>query len=199
MASAKVCLAAIAGAHGVQGLVRLKTFTERPEDVVAYGPLSDQSGGRQFRLTLRGTQKGLLLVAIEGVRDRTAAEALKGLRLYVAREALPPPEDPEEFYHADLIGLAVEDTDGKPLGVVRAVEDFGAGPLLDVESDEGSIMLPFTLAVVPLVDLPGRRLVADPPVALDAGPDGDGAPRKKASKQERKPRSGTGQGGPKAS
>ena len=199
MASAKVCLAAIAGAHGVQGLVRLKTFTERPEDVVAYGALSDQSGGRQFRLTLRGTQKGLLLVAIEGVRDRTAAEALKGLRLYVAREALPPPEDPEEFYHADLIGLAVEDTDGKPLGVVRAVEDFGAGPLLDVESDEGSIMLPFTLAVVPLVDLPGRRLVADPPVALDAGPDGDGAPRKKAPKQERKPRSGTGQGGPKAS
>ena len=199
MASAKVCLAAIAGAHGVQGLVRLKTFTERPEDVVAYGPLSDENGSRQFRLTHRGTQKGLLLVAIEGVGDRTAAEALKGLRLYVAREALPPPEDPEEFYHADLIGLAVEDTDGKPLGVVRAVEDFGAGPLLDVESDEGSIMLPFTLAVVPLVDLPGRRLVADPPVALDAGPEGDGAPRKKASKEERKPRSDTGQGGPKAS
>ena len=199
MASAKVCLAAIAGAHGVQGLVRLKTFTERPEDVVAYGALSDQSGGRQFRLTLRGTQKGLLLVAIEGVRDRTAAEALKGLRLYVAREALPPPEDPEEFYHADLIGLGVEDTQGKPLGVVRAVEDFGAGPLLDVESDEGSILLPFTLTAVPLVDLPGRRLVADPPVALDAGPDGDGAPRKKASKGERKPRSSTGQGGAKAS
>ena len=199
MASAKVCLAAIAGAHGVQGLVKLKTFTERREDVVAYGPLSDESGGRQFRLTLRGTQKGLLLAAIEGVSDRTAAEALKGLRLYVAREALPPPEDPEEFYHADLIGLAVEDTHGKPLGLVRGVEDFGAGPLLDVESDSGSILLPFTLAVVPLVDLPGRRLVADPPVALDAGPEGDGAPRKKSSKQERKPRSDTGQGGPKAS
>ena len=199
MASAKVCLAAIAGVHGVQGLVKLKTFTERPEDVVAYGPLSDESGGRQFRLTLRGTQKGLLLAAIEGVSDRTAAEALKGLRLYVAREALPPPEDPEEFYHADLIGLAVEDIDGKPLGVVRAVEDFGAGPLLDVESDTGSFLLPFTLAVVPLVDLSGRRLVADPPVALDAGPDGNDKPRKRASKEKGKPPSGTGQGGPKAS
>lgn len=199
MASAKVCLAAIAGAHGVRGLVKLKTFTERPEDVVAYGPLSDESGGRQFRLTLRGTQKGLLLVAIEGVSDRTAAEALKGLRLYVAREALPTPEDPEEFYHADLIGLAVEDTDGKPLGVVRAVEDFGAGPLLDVESDTGSIMLPFTLSVVPLVDLPGRRLVADPPIALDAGPEGESKREKGTSGEGGKGPSETGQGGPKAS
>lgn len=199
MASTKVCLAAIAGAHGVQGLVKLKTFTERPEDVVAYGPLSDERGERHFRLTLRGTQKGLLLAAIEGVADRTAAEALKGLRLYVAREALPPPEDPEEFYHADLIGLAVEDTDGKPLGMVRAVEDFGAGPLLDVESETGSIMLPFTLTAVPTVDLAGGRLVADPPVALDAGPEDEKERKKGASRKAGKPPSDTGQGGPKAS
>ena len=199
MSSTKVCLAAIAGAHGVQGLVKLKTFTERPEDVAAYGSLSDESGTRQFRLSLRGTQKGLLLAAIEGVADRTAAEALKGVRLYVAREALPPPEDPEEFYHADLIGLAVEDTDGKPLGVVRAVEDFGAGPLLDVESETGSIMLPFTLTAVPTVDLSGRRLVADPPVALDAGPEGENERKKGASRKAGKPPSDTGHGGPKAS
>ncbi len=199
MASAKVCLAAIAGVHGVRGLVRLKTFTERPEDVVAYGPLSDEGGTRSFRLILKGEQKGLLLAAIEGVGDRTAAEALKGLRLYVAREALPQPEDPEEFYHADLIGLAVEDTKGQALGVVRAVEDFGAGPLLDVESESGSILLPFTLAVVPQVDLKGGRLVVDPPVALDAGPEEESKRGKGASQGRRKPRSETGQGGPKAS
>ena len=199
MASTKVCLAAIAGAHGVQGLVKLKTFTERPEDVAAYGSLSDESGTRQFRLTLKGTQKGLLLAAIKGVSDRNAAEALKGLRLYVAREALPPPEDPEEFYHADLIGLAVEDTQGNPLGVVRAVEDFGAGTLLDVESETGSIMLPFTLAAVPQVDLESGRIVAEPPVELDAGPESDRKPGKGTSRKGGKPPSDTGQGGPKAS
>ena len=173
MPAKRICLAAIAGVHGVRGLVRLKTFTERPEDVVAYGELSDERGERQFRLTLKGANKGLLLAAIEGVTDRSAAEALKGLRLYVAREALPPNEDPEEFYHADLIGLAVVDRSGKTLGTVRAVEDFGAGSVLEIEQDGGSFMLPFTLAAVPEVDLEGGRLVADPPEELESGPEGD--------------------------
>ncbi len=169
MSSKKVCLAAIAGAHGVQGLVKVKSFTERPEDAAAYGPLSDESGKRQFRLTLKGRNKGLLLAAIAGVTDRTAAEALKGLRLYVEREALPPTEDPEEFYHADLIGLAVEDRQGKPLGTVHAVEDYGAGSVLEVRAGDMTLMLPFTLAAVPVVDLAGGRLVADPPAEVEAG------------------------------
>ena len=94
MSNARVCLAAIVGAHGVRGLVRLKPFTEEPESVVAYGPLSDEAGERQFRLRLKGQVKGLLLAEVEGVADRDAAEALRGLRLYVARAALPPPNRP---------------------------------------------------------------------------------------------------------
>ena len=96
MSNARVCLAAIVGAHGVRGLVRLKPFTEVPESVVAYGPLTDEAGKRQFRLRLKGQVKGLLLAEVEGVTDRDAAEALRGQRLYVGREALPSPEDPEE-------------------------------------------------------------------------------------------------------
>ncbi len=172
MSSKKVCLAAIAGAHGVQGLVRIKSFTEQPEDAAAYGQLSDESGKRQFRLTLKGRNKGLLLAAIAGVTDRSAAEALKGLRLYVEREALPPTDDPEEFYHADLIGLAVEDRQGNPLGTVHAVEDYGAGSVLEVRDAERTLMLPFTLAAVPVVDLAGGRLVADPPDEIEASQDG---------------------------
>lgn len=171
MASKRVCLAAIAGAHGVRGLVKLKPFTESPEDVVAYGPLSDESGARVFRLSLKGRQKGLLLAAIEGIDAREAAEALKGLRLYVERAALPESDDPEEFYHADLIGLAVEDRVGRPLGKVRAVEDYGAGSVLDVDDGGAGFMLPFTAAAVPEVDLAGGRLVADPPAVLEAGPE----------------------------
>ena len=174
MSSKKVCLAAIAGAHGVQGLVKIKSFTERPEDAAAYGALSDESGKRQFHLTLKGQNKGLLLASIEGVSDRTAAEALKGVRLYVEREALPPIEDPEEFYHADLIGLAVVDQQGNRLGTVHAVEDYGAGSVLDVREGEKTLMLPFTLTAVPVVDLPGGRLVADPPAEIGAGEQSQG-------------------------
>jgi 16S rRNA processing protein RimM len=160
----RLCLAAVAGAHGVRGLVRLKTFTELPEAVAAYGPLSDEAGSRSFRLTLKGRVKDLLLAEIEGVRDRDAAEALRGTRLYVERSRLPEPEDPAEFYVADLIGLAVETATGEWLGRVSQVADHGAGPILEVTPDTGPVFdLPFVEAVVPTVDLAGRRLVVELP------------------------------------
>ena len=176
-----VCVGVVAGAHGVRGLVRVKSFTERPEDIVAYGPLSDEGGARTLILTLAGRSKGQLLARIEGVADRDAAEALKGVRLHVPRAALPEPEA-DSFYHGDLIGLAAEYPDGRPLGRVRAVHDFGAGTVLELTlAAGGAAMLPFTRDVVPLVDLAGGRLVADPPAGLmpegDDDDDDDGSAR----------------------
>ena len=158
MSSARVCLAAIAGAHGVRGLIKLKAFTADPADVFAYGPLSDEAG-RRLEITLKGSGKGGLLAEIAGVRDREAAQALRGTRLFVPRDALPAPAE-DEFYHADLIGLAAETEDGRPLGRVTAVFDFGAGDLLEIEAESGAtVTLPFTKAAVPEIDLAGGRLV----------------------------------------
>ena len=171
MAAERVCLGAFAGAHGVQGLVRVKAFTAVPEDVAAYGPLSDEAGARRFRLSVTGRSKGFLLARVEGVSDRDQAEALAGTRLYVAREALPALEE-EEFYHADLIGLAAEDLEGRPLGKVKAVHDFGAGAMIELDPGGGpSVMLPFTRASVPAVDLERGRLVVDPPAEVEAARD----------------------------
>lgn len=169
----RVCIGAIAGAHGVKGVVRVKPFTEQPEDVAAYTPVTDESGSRTFALRYVGPAKGAVLVRIEGVDGRDAAEALKGVRLYVPRSSLPEPEE-EEFYHADLIGLAVVDADGAELGRVRAVQDYGAGDLLEVELTSGRlVMLPFTREAVPEVDLAGGRVVANPPAGLLDGPERD--------------------------
>ncbi len=159
----RVCVAAVAGAHGVRGLVRLKTFTEVPEDALAYGPLSDEAGTRVFRMTAQGRAKELLVAAVEGVADRDAAAALRGTRLYVARAALPALEE-DAFYHADLIGLAAVDRQGNSLGRVRALYDFGAGDVIELEGADGGLsVLPFTRQVVPEIDLAAGRLVVDPP------------------------------------
>ncbi len=164
MTGSRVCLGAFAGAHGVRGLVRIKSFTEVPEDVAAYGPLSDEAGDRSFRLTVTGRAKGAVLAKVEGVADRDAAEALKGVRLYVERAALPPPEEEDTFYHADLIGLRAESPQGEGLGEVIAVQDYGSGPLLEVRDQaRKSAFYPFTRAVVPEVDIAGGRLVIDAP------------------------------------
>ncbi|HZS84604.1 MAG TPA: ribosome maturation factor RimM [Stellaceae bacterium] len=163
---ARICLGAITGAQGVRGAVRIKSFTARPEDVAAYGPVEDESGTRRFVLRLVGRAKGVVLAKIAGIEDRDAAEALKGIRLYVARSALPPAEE-EEYYHADLLGLEAVLADGTVLGRVRAVHDFGAGDSLEVERRRGpAIMVPFTKAAVPVVDIAGGRLVVDPPDGL---------------------------------
>lgn len=161
--SARVCLGAITGPHGVRGLVKVKTFTEVPEDIAAYGPVEDETGTRRFTLRITGAAKGQVIVAMEGVGDRNAAEALKGQRLYVERAALPEPDD-GSFYHADLIGMDVVALDGTALGTVSALYDFGAGDLLEFRAADGKArMLPFTEEVVPTVDLEARRMVVDPP------------------------------------
>jgi 16S rRNA processing protein RimM len=165
-AAKRVCVGVIAGAHGVRGAVRVKSFTAEPKDIARYGPLEDESGERQYKLRLTGSAKGVLIGNLEGIDDRDRAEALRGLRLYVPYSALPPPGD-DEYYHADLIGLEAALVDGSALGQVRAVHDFGAGDTLEISRPEGQpVMVPFTRAVVPVVDIAGGRLVIDPPPGL---------------------------------
>jgi len=163
----RVCLGAVTGAHGVRGLVKIKPFTENPDDVAAYGPVEDERGTRRFTLSVSGHAKDQVIVRVDGVTDRDGADALRGTRLYVSRAALPEPED-GAFYHADLIGLAVVSVAGEALGKVTAVYDFGAGDLIEYSGEDGRPrMLPFTEAAVPEVDIAGGRLVVDPPEGLE--------------------------------
>ncbi|MGE4219067.1 MAG: ribosome maturation factor RimM [Alphaproteobacteria bacterium] len=165
----KVCLGAIAGAQGVRGQVRVKSFTARPEDVAAYGPLTDRAG-RRFTLHATGMTRGLVVAKVDGVTDRNAAEALRGTELFVDRGRLPAPEE-DEFYHADLIGLTAAAPDGTVLGTVRAVHDFGAGDMLDLALAEGgTAVVPFTRACVPEIDLAAGRLTVCMPDTVDARP-----------------------------
>lgn len=159
MGSGRILLGRIAGAHGIRGEVLIRTFTERPEDIAAYGALDD-GAGRTFRVQgARATPKGVV-ARLAGIADRTAAEALKGTELWVDRDRLPA-LDEGAFYHADLIGLAAVDPEGRPLGEIVAVHNFGAGDLLEVRlADTGKTeLLPFTEAFVPAVDLASRRAV----------------------------------------
>jgi 16S rRNA processing protein RimM len=161
-----VCVGVVTGAHGVTGAVRIKSFTARPEDIAAYGPLADEGGVRRLELRIVGAARGVLIGRFTGIDDRNRAEALRGLRLYLSRAALPPP-DKEEYYHADLIGLDAVLADGTSLGRVRAVHDFGAGDTLEIAGvGAPPAMVPFTRAVVPEIDLAAGRLVVDPPPGL---------------------------------
>ena len=167
--STKVCVGQFAGAHGVRGLVKVKSFTENPEAVASYGPLTDERGARSFRLSLQGAMKDLFLARVEGIATREQAQDLAGVRLYVDRSALPETEDEDEFYHADLIGLRAELSDGAVYGVVKALYDFGAGDVLEIRTESGSLeMLPFTKACVPVVDVKGGRVVVDLPAVIEA-------------------------------
>ena len=161
-----VCLGVVTAAHGVQGAVRIRSFTEAPEDIVRYGTLTDETGTRSFDLRLVGTAKGVVIVRIAGIDDRNQAEALRGLRLHLPRSALPQTQA-EEYYHADLIGLEAVLGDGTPVGRVRAIHDFGAGDTLEVTRPGAPpVMVPFTRAVVPIVEPAAGRLVLDPPPGL---------------------------------
>lgn len=172
MADRKVCIAVITGAHGVRGQVRVKSFTEEPDGVMAYGPVTDVAGVRQFRLKPAGVSRGQMLARIDGVTDRNAAEALRGVELYVDRDRLPPPED-EEFYYADLIGLKAVDTAGNEIGSVRAMQNFGAGDLIEIAVAGGRVELyPFTREVVPVIDLEAGSVVVVPPPEILVRPDG---------------------------
>ncbi len=156
--------------------MRIKSFTEKPADIGAYGPLSDAAGERQFALRVTGRAKGVVLARIDGVRDRTQAEALKGTQLFLPRAALPAPAA-DEYYYADLVGLAVEFADGTVVGTVRGVENFGAGDVLEVAARQpgGAVVtVPFNRAAVPVVDLDGGRIVVNPLPGLFAAEDDDG-------------------------
>src|ERR1700730_13815127 len=181
----RVCVGAGAGAHGVQGAVKIKSFTATPEDVARYGPLEDESGERRVSWRVAGSGKGVLIGHLSGIADRNQAEAARGLRLYLPRAALPPTEE-DEYYHADLIGLDAMLTDGTPVGAVRAVHDFGAGDTLEIDRPEGPpVMVPFTRAIVPSVDLAAGRLVVDPPPGLLDEPE-RARPRREREPQRQK-------------
>jgi 16S rRNA processing protein RimM len=165
-ASDWVCVAAVATAHGIRGALKLRCFTERPEDAAAYGPVYDNQGKRLFALEVIGRSRGGILVEAEGISDRAAALALRGTELFVPRTALPD-LGPDEFYHSDLEGLEVLRPDGARLGVVRALNNFGAGDILEVMADNGrAVSLPFDHATVRAVDLDAGRLVVAPPPEL---------------------------------
>lgn len=161
-AAALVCVAKVTGAHGVRGAVRLRCFTEAPQNVAAYGPVCDHAGRELFALTVTGPAKGGVIARVVGIEDRDAAEALAGLALYIPRDRLPEPDE-DEFYEGDLIGLTAVDCSGAPRGRVVAVHDFGAGEIVEIAGDGESLMLPFTRESVPEIDLTARRVVIDPP------------------------------------
>jgi len=164
MSDDRICVGVIAGAFGVRGEVRLKSFCSAPEDIANYGPLWTEDGARSFTVEITRPVKNGFAALIEGVSSKESADALRGTRLFVDRTALPSLPD-DEFYHADLIGLDVVDTGGAALGRVTAVHNHGAGDLLEVSGPglKNPVLLPFTRAAVPTVDLAAGRIVADPP------------------------------------
>ena len=159
----RICVGAVAGAFGVTGEARIKSFCAEPRAIASYGPLTTEDGAREFTLSITRSVKQGFAARIEGVATREAAEALKGTRLYAPRDRLPALAR-DEFYHADLIGLTVLDTGGTEIGRVRAIHDHGAGDMLEVTGPGGGMaLIPFTRAAVPTVDLAQGRIVADPP------------------------------------
>jgi len=166
-AEKKVCVARIGAAHGVRGAVKLWTFTEDPFAVKAYGPLSTKDGTRSLEIADLREARDHLVVTFKGISTRNEAERLNGLELHVPREKLPATED-DEYYYADLIGLAAVTTSDEPLGRVVAIHNFGAGDIIEIAPDSGAtILLPFSNAVVPTVDIPGGRVVIELPEEIE--------------------------------
>lgn len=168
-----VLLGHISGAHGIKGEVVIKSYAEVPENVSAYGTLSDEAGERVFVIqSLRSSKKGLI-ARIEGVVDRDDAEALAGTKLYVARRALPDLADAGEYYVSDLIGLVAVDQDGRVVGHVVAVQNYGAGDLIEIGLDgtRETELLPFEERYVPIVDIPGGRVVIKMPASDEEASD----------------------------
>lgn len=162
-----ICVGAIAGAFGVHGEVRLKSFCAVPEDIEAYAPLSSEDGSQTYTLKITRQIKNGFAARLGGVSSKEAADELRGARLFARRDQLPALPD-DEFYHADLIGLEVLDTGGAALGRVKSVQNHGASDLLEllVPGQTATVLLPFTREAVPTVDLVAGRLIADPPEGL---------------------------------
>jgi 16S rRNA processing protein RimM len=170
--AANICIARIGAAHGVRGAVKLWTFTDDPLAVKSYGPLTTKDGARQFEVTQAREAKDHLVATLKGITTREEAERLNGIELYVARDQLPATDD-DEYYHADLIGLAAVNAANEPLGRVIAIHNFGAGDIIEIAPPQGtSLLLPFTNAVVPTVDLAAGRVVIELPDEIEGdGPD----------------------------
>jgi 16S rRNA processing protein RimM len=175
--AAQICIARIGAAHGVRGAVKLWAFTEDPLAVTSYGPLTTKDGARQFEVTQAREAKDHLVATLKGITTRDEAERLNGIELYVARDRLPATDD-DEYYHADLIGLAAETTGGEPLGRVIAIHNFGAGDIIEIAPASGATMLlPFTNAVVPTVDIAGGRVLIELPDEIEGDDPSSGRPR----------------------
>ncbi len=161
-----ILLGRIGAPHGIKGAVRIRTFTGEPTAIGDYGTLHTKDG-RSFTVTDIRPDKAGVVARLEGIADRNAAEALNGVELFVERAVLPEPEE-GEFYHADLIGLGAETPDGKPLGTVTSVQDYGAGDFLEISPQKGkALLVPFTKAAVPVIDMAAGRIVVEPPPEID--------------------------------
>ena len=168
----RVRVARIGAAHGIRGEVRLWPFTEDPMDVASYGELESEDGARRFIIETLRPAKDFLVARLAGVADRDAAEKLTNLELFVPRERLPTIEDEDTWYHADLVGLAAVTAEGVTLGTVTAIHNFGAGDIIEITPAEGAVlMLTFTEASVPKVDLEARHIVVVPPAETEAKED----------------------------
>ncbi len=163
-----ICVGAIAGAFGVSGEVRLKSFCSDPTAIGSYGPLFSEDGSRQFHISLTRPIAGGFGTKIKGIETKEQADALRGTSLFVPRDRLPSLPD-DEFYHADLIGLSAHDTGGALIGKVTAVYNHGAGDILEISptGHKSALLLPFTTAIVPNVDLTAGRIVVDLPDESD--------------------------------
>jgi 16S rRNA processing protein RimM len=163
----RVCLGQIGAAHGLRGEVRLHSFTSDPRAIAGYGPL-ETDDGRIFEIESLRPAKDHFVARFSGIRGRNAAEQLKNTKLYVPRERLPEPQQADEFYYADLVGLTVVNRSGERLGTVAAIHNFGAGDLIEVRTDSGGAteMVPFDALNVPAVDVGAGRIIVDLPQGL---------------------------------
>ena len=161
----RIRVARIGAAHGIRGEVKLWSFTEDPLAVTSYGPLETEDGARRFEIEAARPAKDHLVARIAGIGDRNAAETLRNTDLYVPRDRLPPIEDADTFYHADLVGLAAVSEDGAALGTVTAIHNFGAGDLIEIEPAGGGepLLLAFNETTVPTINLKAGRIVVVPP------------------------------------
>jgi 16S rRNA processing protein RimM len=163
-----ILLGVIIGAQGLGGEVRVKTFTETPERLGAYGPLRTGNGRVLEIVATRTAKSGIAIVRFKGIADRSAAEALADTKLFVSRDVLPATAS-DEFYHADLVGLRAQNNEGRVIGEIRAIHNFGAGDVIEIErTDGGTLLLPFTGDFVPQIDLGDKYVVVSEPVDVEA-------------------------------
>ncbi len=167
----KLLMGRIGAAHGIKGEVRIQSFTEDPLALASYGPLSTNKPGLTIKILAARTTTNVLVARLEGINDRNAAEKLNGVELYVDRALLPDPDDDDDFYHADLIGLKARLADGSEIGEVMAVPNFGAGDLLEIRDPRSgdTYLYPFSKAVVPEVRVAEGYLLIDPPIEAEPG------------------------------